>query len=93
MRAARAASLMAVAVLAGLPFGVVRAATIGVPAGDGLGEALARAAPGDTLRLAPGVHRGSVVIGTRGLTLEGEPGAVVDGLAPRAHALGDGART
>jgi nitrous oxidase accessory protein len=55
-------------------------ATIAVPAGDGLADALSHAAPGDTLRLGPGVHRGSVVIETPGLTLEGEPDAVVDGL-------------
>ena len=51
-----------------------------LPAGDGLGEASPAPRPAIRLRLAPGVHRGSVVIGKPGLTLEGEPGAVVDGL-------------
>jgi nitrous oxidase accessory protein len=54
------------------------AATVAVPAGDGLQQAIAAAAPGDVLRLAPGLHRGRVVI-DKPLTLEGEDGAVVDG--------------
>ncbi len=66
-------------VLAALAAGAARAATIEVPAGDGLKDVLARAAPGDTLRLAPGEHRGQVVITTPGLTLEGETGAIIDG--------------
>ncbi len=66
-------------ILAALAAGAVRAATIEVPAGDGLAGAIERAAPGDTLRLAPGEHRGQVVIATPRLALEGEPGAVIDG--------------
>ncbi len=50
-----------------------------VPGGNSsLARAVAAAAAGDVLRLAPGVHNGPVVI-DRALTLEGEPGAVVDG--------------
>jgi nitrous oxidase accessory protein len=80
VRAELAKFQVIVAVVACLPLGFACAATIDVPAGDGLAEALAHAAPGDTLRLASGVHRSSVVIDAPGLTLEGEPGAVVDGL-------------
>ncbi len=57
----------------------VHAGTLTVPAEDGtLARVLLRAAPGDTLRLAGGVHRGPVTISVP-LTLEGEPGAVIDG--------------
>ena len=35
------------------------AAVIDVPAGAPLGEALARAHPGDVVRLGPGVHAGA----------------------------------
>ncbi len=41
--------------------------------------ALARAAPGDTLRLAPGTFSGDLVVALAGMTIEGEPGAVVLG--------------
>jgi nitrous oxidase accessory protein len=75
MAAARASLLT----LAALAAGAARAATIDVPAGDGLAAAVARASPGDTLRLAAGAHRGAVVIETPRVTLEGEPGAVIDG--------------
>jgi hypothetical protein len=62
-----------------------------VPAGAPLSDALARARPGDTIRLGPGEHRGTLgrlsgvtVIGAgAGLTVvlapPGEDGAVVDG--------------
>lgn len=59
-----------------LPF-AAGAATIEVPPGD-LAAAVAAAAPGDVLRLAPGRHRGPVVI-DKPLVLEGVGGAVVDG--------------
>lgn len=59
--------------------GMARAEVIAVAPGGGLAAALARAAPGDTLHLAAGTHRGGVVVATPNLTIEGEPDAVVDG--------------
>lgn len=56
-----------------------QAADIAAPAGGGLAETIAKAAPGDVLHLAAGVHAGPLEIATPRLTLEGEPGAVVDG--------------
>lgn len=53
------------------------AATVEVAPGE-LAATLASAAPGDVLRLAPGRHAGPVVI-DKPLTLEGRPGAVLDG--------------
>ena len=53
------------------------AATVNVPPG-GLAEALGKASPGDTLVLAPGIHPGPVTVATP-VTLEGQPGAVIDG--------------
>lgn len=58
----------------------VTAAEIQVPAQPGaLSLAVAAAAAGDVLVLAPGVHRGGVVLDKPGLTLRGETGATVDG--------------
>jgi nitrous oxidase accessory protein len=48
------------------------------PAGDPLQATIDMAAPGDVLQLAAGVHRGPIRI-DRPLTLEGEPGAIIDG--------------
>ncbi len=56
-----------------------RAATVTVPAQPGaLVTAVAKARAGDRLVLAPGIHQGPVSI-TRPLTLDGQPGAVIDG--------------
>lgn len=59
----------------------VQAATLFVgPRGQHqtIADALAAAAPGDTVRVAPGVYREHLVV-TRPVTLLGEPGAVIDG--------------
>ena len=53
------------------------AAERGVPAGEGLAEAIAGAAPGDVLILAPGLHSGPVVI-DKPLTLDGLGKARID---------------
>ena len=53
------------------------AAERGVPAGDGLAAAIAGAEPGDVLILAPGLHRGPVVI-DKPLTLDGQGKARID---------------
>ncbi len=56
-----------------------RAEVIRVEQGESAVAALSRAKPGDTLRLSPGVFHGDLVIDRPGLTLEGEPGAVLEG--------------
>jgi nitrous oxidase accessory protein len=71
------AAVLVAGVIAALIAAPTAAAVTGVATGD-LQDALARAAPGDVLRLAPGVHRGALSI-TRSVTLSGEPGAVIDG--------------
>ena len=53
------------------------AAEVGVPVGDGLANAIAGAEPGDVLILAPGLHRGPVVI-DKPLTLDGQGKARID---------------
>lgn len=62
----------------------VHAAIINVAPGGSVQEALSRAKAGDTVRLAPGVYRERVTFknsGTYGkpVTLEGAPGAILDG--------------
>jgi nitrous oxidase accessory protein len=59
--------------------GIAWAETLHVAAGESLVDALARAQPGDTLLLGPGSHAGPVLITVPGITLEGEPGAIIDG--------------
>ncbi len=44
----------------------------------GLAQVIARAAPGDSIRVSPGHYRGPLTI-DKSLTLEGQPGAVIDG--------------
>ncbi|MCW2239047.1 nitrous oxide reductase family maturation protein NosD [Azospirillum canadense] len=63
--------------LAAIPLGAV-AGTVDVVPGGGLAQAIAAASDGDVLRLEPGVHAGPVIV-DKAVTLEGLPGAVVDG--------------
>lgn len=81
MRECRLAALAVAGLLALSPVSAGVAATLDVTpgtAGDGLRAALAAAAPGDVLQLAPGVYRGSVRI-DRPVTVEGGPEAIIDG--------------
>lgn len=65
-----------IALLAAQP---VLAAEVRLAPGPGvLAAAVAAASPGDRLVLAPGLYDGPVVI-DRPLTIQGEPGAVIDG--------------
>ncbi len=47
--------------------------------GESVAAVLSRAAPGDTVHLAAGSHAGDLTIDVPGLTLEGEPGARLQG--------------
>lgn len=73
------ALLMAALAAAAIPATDARAAVIPVTEGESVAEALSRAAPGDTLRLAKGVFKGGIVIDKPRLTIEGESGATLDG--------------
>lgn len=67
---------LTLALLLPLPLG---AAEVTVEPGPGaLQQAIAGAAPGDVLILAPGIHPGAITI-DRSLTLTGTGGAVIDG--------------
>ena len=63
-----------------------RADIIQVREGDSAVEALSHAKPGDTLRLAAGTFSGDLVIETPRVTIEGEPGAILQG-AGRGNAI------
>jgi nitrous oxidase accessory protein len=56
-----------------------RAVTIRVANGESAVQALSHAAPGDTLHLASGTFQGDLVLALPGVTIEGDPGAVVVG--------------
>jgi nitrous oxidase accessory protein len=75
-----AVTLLCVTVLAGVLRAPALAATVDVPVGGGLQVAIDEAAPGDVLRLAPGLHTGSVTV-PKALTIEGpeDRSAVVEG--------------
>jgi nitrous oxidase accessory protein len=77
--------LLAVVLAAPLAIGAVlpaagaRAGIIHVARGESVVQALSQAAPGDTLQLAAGTFHGDLVVDLPGLTIEGEPGAVLEG--------------
>jgi nitrous oxidase accessory protein len=75
-----AVTLLCVTALAGMLRTPAWAATIDVPVGDGLEAAIEQAAPGDVLRLAPGLYKGGVIV-SKPLTIEGpeDRSAVVEG--------------
>jgi nitrous oxidase accessory protein len=78
----RSRILMAVVLAAPLTTGLVacaRAEVIKVGQGESVALALSRAAPGDTVHLMSGTFRGDLVVTLPGLTIEGDPGAVVQG--------------
>lgn len=77
MKRGEAAVLLTLVLVLGAAPSTAAAGTIRVAPGAAV-AALASAGEGDTLLLAAGVHRGSLVIRRR-VTLIGEPGAVVDG--------------
>lgn len=76
-----AAAVVMLCVMPGLwlaGFAPAQAAQVVVPQDRDLQQAIAAASPGDVLVLAPGVHLGPLLI-DRPLTLQGEPGAIIDG--------------
>ncbi|MGO4870480.1 MAG: nitrous oxide reductase family maturation protein NosD [Roseiarcus sp.] len=64
---------------AGLSAAAARAEVIQVRQGESAVAALSRAAPGDTLHLGPGTFKGDLVVDVPRVTIEGEPGAVLQG--------------
>jgi nitrous oxidase accessory protein len=77
LRARLAAGLLGLACM--FPNLSALGATVTVaPEAGALAAALSRAGEGDTIKLAPGIHRGPVKM-ERSVTLVGEPGSVVDG--------------
>ncbi|KRB13537.1 carbohydrate-binding protein [Mesorhizobium sp. Root695] len=78
-RVVNLAAMGMAAFLAAIPGCAATAAEIAVPAGAApMQAAVDAAAPGDVLRLAPGEHRGPVII-AKPLTLQGDPGASLKG--------------
>lgn len=75
----RIPAFAALVVAAALAAADARAAVISVSQGESVAEALSRAAPGDTLHLSKGLFKGGLVIDRPRLTVEGEPGATLDG--------------
>jgi hypothetical protein len=78
---------LALLVVLGLASGVAGSITatpaqaarvVAAPGGAALAAALAAAVPGDTVVVAPGIHRGAFRIDDA-ITLVGQPGAVLDG--------------
>lgn len=71
----KAAASIGAAAFAYLSIASTSAATIDVPASGNLQAAIAAAAAGDVLRLAPGTYNGNLVI-DKPLTIEGAPGQI-----------------
>jgi nitrous oxidase accessory protein len=66
-------------IAAAQPAARARAETIHVAAGQSAALALAHAAPGDVFHLETGTFNGDLLVGVRGVTIEGEPGTVLQG--------------
>ncbi len=79
LRIPRRLAAAALAALSALAAGAARAEAIQVKAGESAVVALSHASPGDTIHLDPGTFEGDLVVSVPRVTIEGEPGAVLQG--------------
>lgn len=79
---ASAAPVVEPAATATRPAATLRTDGVGRPFAT-IGAAVAAARPGDTVRVAPGIHREPTLVLDEPLTLLGEPGAILDGEGER----------
>ncbi|MCZ7592462.1 MAG: nitrous oxide reductase family maturation protein NosD [Kiritimatiellae bacterium] len=70
--------LFAILLLFGAPGADARQFDV-VPGGEGLAATIAEASAGDRIVLLPGIHSATAVTIDKPLTIEGRPGAIVDG--------------